>query len=111
MVRTREAVGGSGWAGTGEPPAEIAGLIDELEVEMRLAAAELRFEEAALLRDELVELRLSGGVPVPLAVTEPDGGDGFLESGDVLATNGRLHASTQALLRRATRRASSTKRR
>jgi myo-inositol-1(or 4)-monophosphatase len=44
-------------------------------------------------------------------VTEPDGGDGFLESGDVLATNGRLHASTQALLRRATRRASSTKRR
>jgi myo-inositol-1(or 4)-monophosphatase len=44
-------------------------------------------------------------------VTEPDGGDAFLESGDVLATNGRLHASTQALLRRATRRASSATRR
>ena len=38
---------------------------------MRAAAAELRFEEAALLRDELVELRLSGGVPPALAVEEP----------------------------------------
>jgi excinuclease ABC subunit B len=86
VVRTREAVGGSGWAGTGEPPAEIAGLIDELEVEMRLAAAELRFEEAALLRDELVELRLSGGVPVPLAVTEPDDGGGDPEETDTEGT-------------------------
>jgi myo-inositol-1(or 4)-monophosphatase len=42
-------------------------------------------------------------------VTEPDGGSAFLESGDVLATNGRLHASTQGLLRRALRRAASGK--
>ena len=44
------------------------------------------------------------------AVSEPDGGPGFLESGDVLATNGRLHASTQEILRRATRRASPARR-
>jgi myo-inositol-1(or 4)-monophosphatase len=44
-------------------------------------------------------------------VSEPDGGDDYLESGDVLATNRRLHASTLAMLRRATRRASSAKRR
>jgi len=50
-------------------------------------------------------VREAGGV-----VMEPDGGPGFLESGDVLATNGRLHASTQALLRRATRRAASSTR-
>jgi excinuclease ABC subunit B len=73
VVRTREAVGGTGWAGTGEPPAEIAELITELEEEMRIAAAELRFEEAALLRDEVVELRLSGGTPAPVAaVAAPD---------------------------------------
>ncbi len=46
----------------------MAELIDQLEAEMRAAAAELRFEEAALLRDELVELRLSAGAPA-----EPDG--------------------------------------
>jgi myo-inositol-1(or 4)-monophosphatase len=43
-------------------------------------------------------------------VSEPDGGRQFLESGDILATNGRLHASTLAMLRRATRRVSSAKR-
>jgi len=37
-------------------------------------------------------------------VTEPDGGDGYLSSGDVLATNGRLHARTVAMLTRASRR-------
>ncbi|HEY8039888.1 MAG TPA: inositol monophosphatase family protein [Polyangiaceae bacterium] len=40
-------------------------------------------------------------------VSEPDGGDGFLVSGSVLATNGRLHPRTLAMLRRATRRAAS----
>jgi excinuclease ABC subunit B len=60
VVRTRAAVGGTGWApGPGEPPEEVAELIARIEEEMRAAAAELRFEEAALLRDELVELRLS----------------------------------------------------
>jgi myo-inositol-1(or 4)-monophosphatase len=47
-------------------------------------------------------VREAGGI-----VTEPDGGEGFLDSGDVLATNGRLHPPALALLRRATRRASS----
>jgi excinuclease ABC subunit B len=36
---------------------ELAALIAEVEEEMRRAAAELRYEEAALLRDELLELR------------------------------------------------------
>jgi myo-inositol-1(or 4)-monophosphatase len=44
-------------------------------------------------------------------VTRPDGGDDFMGSGDVLATNGRLHAPTLAMIRRATRRASSASRR
>jgi excinuclease ABC subunit B len=39
---------------------EVLALMDEVEAEMRRAAAELRFEEAALLRDELVDLRSSG---------------------------------------------------
>jgi excinuclease ABC subunit B len=62
IVRTRAAVGGGGWAPNGPeggPPVEVAELLAQLEAEMRAAAAELRFEEAALLRDELVELRRS----------------------------------------------------
>jgi excinuclease ABC subunit B len=43
---------------TGAPPAELAGLVRRLESEMRKAAFELRYEEAALLRDEIAELRL-----------------------------------------------------
>ena len=38
-------------------PPELVKIIREVEAEMRRAAAELRFEEAALLRDELSELR------------------------------------------------------
>jgi len=45
-------------AGAGMDAAQLETLIDQLEAEMRTAAAELRYEEAALLRDELVELRL-----------------------------------------------------
>ena len=42
-----------------------------LEAEMRKAASELRYEEAALLRDEIAELRLvlvetTEGAPVPV---------------------------------------------
>ncbi len=58
-VRTRASVGGGGWApgpGLGELPAELAELAEELEREMHAAAADLRFEEAALLRDELAAL-------------------------------------------------------
>ncbi len=79
IVRTRAAVGGGGWAPSGpggEPPAEIAELIAQLEEEMRAAAAELRFEEAALLRDELVELRMSATPPAATAVPGPLETDG-----------------------------------
>ncbi len=38
-------------------PPELVKIIHEVESEMRRAAAELRFEEAALLRDELADLR------------------------------------------------------
>ena len=34
-------------------------LMTQLEAEMKAAAAELRYEEAALLRDEIAELRAS----------------------------------------------------
>jgi excinuclease ABC subunit B len=48
---------------TGEPSKELPLLIVELEEEMRRAAAELRFEEAAELRDKVA--RLKGGRPEP----------------------------------------------
>jgi excinuclease ABC subunit B len=65
-VRTRAAVGGGGWAPAaagGVLPPDLAALADQLEREMRAAAADLRFEEAALLRDELDALRRSAVAP------------------------------------------------
>jgi excinuclease ABC subunit B len=57
----------------GEPMSvdELAPLVRRLEEEMRKAAADLRYEEAALLRDEIAELRLllveaTEGAPVPV---------------------------------------------
>jgi len=41
------------------PVEELEGLVRRLEQEMRTAAAELRYEEAALIRDEIAELRLA----------------------------------------------------
>jgi excinuclease UvrABC helicase subunit UvrB len=40
-------------------PQQLEALVLRLEEEMRVAAAELRFEEAALLRDEIGDLRLA----------------------------------------------------
>ena len=45
--------------GDASTPAEAVELITQLEAEMKAAAAELRYEEAALLRDEIAELRSS----------------------------------------------------
>ncbi|HEY5024330.1 MAG TPA: excinuclease ABC subunit UvrB [Acidimicrobiales bacterium] len=77
-VPRRDGVGGrrlagSGSAGTGDdtravdemaelsalPIDELQRLVIRLEQEMRLAATELRYEEAALLRDDIAELRLA----------------------------------------------------
>ena len=53
------------------PPEEIVGLLSSLEREMHKAAADQHYEEAALLRDEIAELRLAlatigDGTPVPV---------------------------------------------
>ena len=45
--------------GDASTPAEAMELIGQLEAEMKAAAAELRYEEAALLRDEIAGLRAS----------------------------------------------------
>jgi excinuclease UvrABC nuclease subunit len=50
---------------------QLSGLIHELDLEMQRAAEELRFEEAALLRDEVAELRA-------LLVTDPVDGSAVL---------------------------------
>ncbi|MGH7296777.1 MAG: inositol monophosphatase family protein [Polyangiaceae bacterium] len=42
-------------------------------------------------------------------VTQPDGRDGFLSSGDILATNGRLHPQMLAMFRRPSRRVASAR--
>jgi excinuclease ABC subunit B len=75
MVRARD--GGDGVAGSpgrsrgrgrgraqskvfdlaGVPPDELGRLIQQLQEEMHEAAKELRFEEAARLRDEITELK------------------------------------------------------
>ncbi len=64
-VRTRAAVGGGGWAPGPEQihlSPELAELADQLEREMQAAAKDLRFEEAALLRDELAAVRQGGAL-------------------------------------------------
>jgi excinuclease ABC subunit B len=63
-VRKNAAVRGNRRApllaeGDASTPAAAMELVTQLESEMRAAAAELRYEEAALLRDEIAELRAS----------------------------------------------------
>jgi hypothetical protein len=58
----------------------VADLIAQLEEEMRAAAAELRYEEAALLRDELFELRLTAAAG---AVAAAPGGLGAAPGDEV----------------------------
>jgi excinuclease UvrABC nuclease subunit len=59
---------------------ELSGLIHRLDAEMNRAAEELRFEEAALLRDEISELRVlltrdpvDGSAVLAGIVADPDG--------------------------------------
>ncbi len=65
-TRTAAARGpGNGDAGellgelAGLPAGELVSLVLRLEEEMKTAAGELRYEEAALLRDEIADLRLA----------------------------------------------------
>jgi excinuclease ABC subunit B len=57
----------------GLPPSELGSLVLRLEEEMKVAAKELRYEEAALLRDEIADLRLAlaeeaEGTPNPVLI-------------------------------------------
>jgi len=57
------------------PVDELQRLVVRLDQEMRLAASELRYEEAALLRDDIAELRLAlaeaDGTPAVPATPAP----------------------------------------
>ncbi len=57
----------------GLPASELVSLVLRLEEEMKVAAKELRYEEAALLRDEIADLRLAlaeeaEGTPNPVLI-------------------------------------------
>ena len=54
---SKEAAGQHAPDLAGMPSEELAGLIQELTDQMRTAAAELQFEVAARLRDEISELK------------------------------------------------------
>ena len=45
-----------------EPPLDVASLIRELEAEMKDASKKLEYERAALLRDQIMELKSGGAV-------------------------------------------------
>jgi len=51
-------------AGVQEGPVDVAALIKELEAEMKDASRKLEYERAALLRDQIMELR-GGGSATP----------------------------------------------
>jgi len=54
------------------PPADIASLVRRLDSEMKKAASDMRYEEAALLRDEIAELRVAlAEEPVGSALESP----------------------------------------
>ena len=59
-------------AAEGLPKDDLARLIRELETQMRIAAKDLEFEKAALLRDQVVDLRK---VMVDMEIATPTAGD------------------------------------
>jgi excinuclease ABC subunit B len=70
MVRASEALDDDAGELSGMASDELRQLVERMEAAMNEAAAEMRYEEAALLRDEIAELRLvivgdTNGAPVP----------------------------------------------
>ena len=70
LVHSDEAVDEEGGELAGMASSDLRDLVDRLESAMNEAAREMRYEEAALLRDEIAELRLAivgetDGAPVP----------------------------------------------
>jgi excinuclease ABC subunit B len=58
-------------AGTPIPKDELARLIKELESQMKAEAKDMQFEKAALLRDQIIELRRQQAEDEPLALVAP----------------------------------------
>jgi hypothetical protein len=59
------------------PKDEIARLIKDLERQMKEASNKLEFEKAALLRDQIVELRRAEQGPDPIGDPAGDGSNGL----------------------------------
>jgi excinuclease ABC subunit B len=55
--RARAAAGARAGAGGGQARSDLVGLISELTEQMHAAAAELQFEVAARIRDEIRDLK------------------------------------------------------
>ncbi len=67
ILRNNGAAGADG-AGDSGPALSLAETLKELEAEMTKAAGMLEYEKAALLRDQIRELKLSGGMELGLDV-------------------------------------------
>jgi excinuclease ABC subunit B len=70
MVRASEALDDEAGELSGMASDDLRQLVERMEAAMNEAAADMRYEEAALLRDEIAELRLAivgdtNGAPVP----------------------------------------------
>jgi excinuclease ABC subunit B len=57
VTRQQVAEGRAEYRFAGVPKVEVGHLVEELEKQMKEAAARLEFEKAALLRDQILELR------------------------------------------------------
>jgi excinuclease ABC subunit B len=70
LIQSTEAVDEEGGELSGMATSDLRDLVERLESAMNEAAKDMRYEEAALLRDEIAELRLAivgetEGAPVP----------------------------------------------
>ena len=71
---------------------DVLNLLRELEGEMREAAAALEYERAALLRDQIRELKASAGLPA----TEVAGAEKFGKARPVTYRGGKKRAAKPA---------------